>query len=63
MASVEVTDDYYAILEVHQTASVSDIKKSYYRLAVLRHPDKNQNKPDATASFQLVSFSPTKKLS
>jgi curved DNA-binding protein len=62
MASVEVTDDYYAILEVHQTASISDIKKSYHRLAILRHPDKNQNKPDATASFQLVSISPINKL-
>jgi len=55
MAPVEVTDDYYAILEVHQTASATDIKKSFRRLAILRHPDKNQNKPDATASFQLVS--------
>jgi DnaJ-class molecular chaperone len=55
MAPIEVTDDYYAILELHQTANVNDIKKSYRRLAVLWHPDKNQNKADATARFQLVS--------
>jgi curved DNA-binding protein CbpA len=59
MAPAEVTDDYYAILEVHHTATVNHIKKSYRRLAILYHPDKNQNKPDATASFQLVSVSST----
>jgi DnaJ-domain-containing protein 1 len=58
MAPVE---DYYAILEVSQTASATDIKKSYRRLAILRHPDKNHNKPDATALFQLVSISSTNK--
>jgi curved DNA-binding protein CbpA len=56
MAPVEVSDDYYAILEVPQTATVDIIKKNYHRLARLLHPDKNQNKPDATASFQLVSI-------
>ena len=57
MAPTEITDDYYAILEVHQTASAASIKKSYRRLAILRHPDKNQNNPDATAAFQLVRVS------
>jgi DnaJ-class molecular chaperone len=63
MAPVEITDDYYAILEVHHMAGANDIKKSYRRLAILRHPDKNQNKPDATASFQLVSVSSTNNFS
>jgi DnaJ-class molecular chaperone len=63
MAPVEITDDYYAILEVHHMASANDIKKSYRRLAILQHPDKNQNKPDATASFQLVSVSSTNNFS
>jgi DnaJ-class molecular chaperone len=63
MAPVEITDDYYAILEIHHMASANDIKKSYRRLAILRHPDKNQNKPDATASFQLVSVSSTNNFS
>lgn len=56
MAPVEITDDYYAILEVPQTATFDIIKKSYRRLAVSLHPDKNPKKPDATTSFQCVSL-------
>ena len=55
MAPGEITDDYYALLEVPQTATFEIIKKSYRRLALALHPDKNPNKPNATASFQLVS--------
>ena len=55
MAPVELTDDYYAILEVSQTATPEEVRKSYQRLAKALHPDKNLNKPGATASFQLVS--------
>ncbi|KAL8684759.1 MAG: hypothetical protein Q9218_008149, partial [Villophora microphyllina] len=54
MAPVEVTEDYYAILEVSHTAVTDTIKKSYRRLAVLLHPDKNPKKSEATASFQLL---------
>jgi curved DNA-binding protein CbpA len=35
--------DYYSILGVHRTASAADIKRSYRRLAVAYHPDKNPN--------------------
>lgn len=56
MAPIEITDDYYAILEIPQIATLDIIKKSYRRLAVLLHPDKNPNKPDATTSFQCVSL-------
>lgn len=56
MAPVEVTEDYYAILEVEYTATVEVIIKSYRRLAKTLHPDKNPNKPDATACFQRVSI-------
>jgi len=55
MAPVEITDDYYAILEISHTADCEDIKKSFRRLARLLHPDKNPGKQSATASFQLVS--------
>jgi len=55
MAPVEVTADYYAILEVPQTATVEVIKMSYRRLARALHPDKNPHKHDATACFQSVS--------
>jgi curved DNA-binding protein CbpA len=56
MAPVEINDDYYAILEVSQTATADEINKSYRRLALLLHPDKNLKKAEATASFQLVSI-------
>ncbi len=38
--------DYYAILEVPATASATEIKKSYRRLARLHHPDLNQSGRD-----------------
>jgi len=38
--------DYYAILQVPRDATTAQIKKSYYRLAVKYHPDKN-NTADA----------------
>ncbi|KAL8816515.1 MAG: hypothetical protein Q9191_008317 [Dirinaria sp. TL-2023a] len=55
MAPCEITDDYYAILEVSQTAPLDIIKKSYRRLVLLRHPDKNTNKADATTAFQCLA--------
>ncbi len=56
MAPAEVNNiDYYAVLEISKTATVEDVTKSYRRLAKIRHPDKNLNKDDATAVFQLVS--------
>ena len=55
MAPAEITEDYYAILEVEHTADFASVKRSYRRLAVLRHPDKNPGKPNATTAFQVVS--------
>ena len=54
MAPCEVTDDYYLILKISQNATLEEVKKSYRRLAIALHPDRNPNKPDATASFQIV---------
>jgi len=56
MAPRETTLDYYAILEVTQTATLSTIKSNYRRLALARHPDKNPDTPDSIGAFQLVSI-------
>ncbi|TVY89832.1 Chaperone protein DnaJ, partial [Lachnellula willkommii] len=56
MAPTTIPDDYYAILEVAPTATPETITKSYRRLALLRHPDKNPSS-DATKVFQLLNNS------
>lgn len=50
-----MSDNLYEILEVSETASIDEIKKSYRRLSMMYHPDKNKNNPDATAKFQKIS--------
>jgi len=50
-----MSDNFYEILEVPETSSIDEIKKSYRRLSMLYHPDKNKNNPEATAKFQKIS--------
>jgi DnaJ-class molecular chaperone len=57
MAPVIITQDYYAILEVDVTATTEVIVKSYKRLALKHHPDRNAGQ-DTTEKFQLVSKVP-----
>ncbi|KAI5072143.1 hypothetical protein GOP47_0012910 [Adiantum capillus-veneris] len=47
--------DYYRVLKVDRTASEDDLKKSYKRLAMKWHPDKNpENKVYAEAKFKQI---------
>ena len=43
--------DFYEILGVPKTASEADLKKSYKKLALQFHPDKNKA-PGATDAFK-----------
>ncbi len=46
--------NYYEILEVAQTATKKEIKKSYYRLAKKYHPDHNQGDAAIAEKFKAV---------
>ena len=47
--------DYYSILNLDRNATTEEIKKSYKKLALLYHPDKNQGNAEATEKFKEVS--------
>lgn len=48
--------DYYNILKVSKNATDEDLKRSYKRLAMKWHPDKNgENKKEAEAKFKQIS--------
>jgi len=49
-------EKYYSILELNPGASNEDIKRSYRKLALLHHPDKNsENKEEAEKKFKEIS--------
>ncbi|KAI9768088.1 MAG: hypothetical protein M1840_005122 [Geoglossum simile] len=48
----EVQPDYYATLGVTQDAGADAIKRAYRKLALLRHPDKNPDNPNAGVEFR-----------
>lgn len=45
---------YYEVLAVEKTSSEGDIKKSYRKLAIKLHPDKNPH-PRASEAFKLIN--------
>ncbi len=47
--------DYYEVLQVERTASDTELKASYRRLAMQYHPDRNPNNPDAEEKFKACS--------
>lgn len=52
----EMGVDYYNILKVSRNASEEDLKKSYKKLAMKWHPDKNAvNTKEAEAKFKQIS--------
>ena len=46
--------DYYAILEIDETASLEDIKSAFRKQAIKWHPDRNIGK-DTTIQMQLIN--------
>jgi molecular chaperone DnaJ len=50
-----MTVDYYEILEVSRDATGAEIKKSYRKLAIKYHPDKNPGDPEAEERFKRIN--------
>ncbi len=50
-----VKADYYSIIEAWPTSSIDDIKKNYFRLAKLYHPDVAGDVPENRERFKLIN--------
>lgn len=47
--------DYYKILEVDKSSTIEDVKKSFKRLAVKYHPDKNRGDKSIEEKFKDIT--------
>src|SRR3990170_4386655 len=47
--------DYYAVLGVAKTATDEEIKKSYRKLAMQYHPDRNNGSREAEEKFKAIT--------
>lgn len=46
--------DYYEVLNLHRSASLEDIKRSFRQLALKHHPDRNRSSEDSRKKFMEV---------
>ena len=53
MAGIE--QDLYQVLGVRKDATLDDLKRSYRKLALKLHPDKNDGSEHASQQFKIVS--------
>jgi molecular chaperone DnaJ len=49
------SQDYYSLLGVNKNASADEIKKSYRKMAMQYHPDRNPGNKDAEQKFREIS--------
>lgn len=47
--------DYYEILEINENATNEEIKKSYRKLSLKYHPDRNGSNPEFVKKFQAIN--------
>lgn len=47
--------EYYSILEIEKTATKDEIKKSYRKLAMMYHPDRNKGDKEAEKKFKEIN--------
>ncbi len=50
-----VEHDFYKLMQIPLYSAFSEVKKRYYELALIYHPDKNPNNKDAEEYFKIVT--------
>lgn len=54
MKGFDPTTNIYELFQLPADCDASAIKKLYQKLALIHHPDKNPEDPNATAEFQKI---------